>query len=147
MITTSIKETFFEVKLRVEKTTEDGTLAKFNELYVVNAQSFTEAEAKSTEYISQYTNGEFEVLTEARAKYGEIHFIDDEEENAFWKVRLDFITLDERTYKTKHSKCDVLVQGSSVESVKKNIDEVLKDSMVDYKIVSVGETVIQDYIA
>lgn len=144
MITTKTSD-YFESKVRLEKVTENGTQAKFNELYVVDSVNFTECEAKVTKYVSQYTQGEFEVLTEVRAKYREIYFSDNTDEDLFYKVKVDFLTTDE-VGKIKHSKVDILVQGNSIESAKKNVDEVLDKGMMDYKIQSVIETPIQDVI-
>ena len=142
----SVTGNYFESKVRLEKTTEDGTQAKFNELYVVNSQSFTETEAKVTKFISQYANGEFEVLTESWAKYKEIIFSDKEDENLWYKVTVDFITIDERSGKEKHSKTVYLVQGSSVESARNNVEEVMNGTMIDYRVIGLNETVIQDVI-
>lgn len=119
---------------------------KFNELYVVNSMSFTETEAKLNEKVSQYSQGEFDVLTEVRAKYKEIFFSGSEQDDLFYKVKVDFVTLDERTEKQKHSKVDYLVQASSIESAKRNVDEVLGGAMMDYKILAVSETAIQEVI-
>lgn len=142
----TISGIFFEGKVRLEKVTEDGMMAKFNELYAVNAMSFSETESKLNGYVSQYVQGEFEVLTEVRAKYREIFFSESEEETLFYKVKVDFITIDEHSGKERHSKVDYLVQASSIESAKKNVDEVMGDSVSDYRILSVVETAIADYI-
>ena len=53
---------WFICKIRYEKLTEDGLQKKVTEQYVVNALSFTEAEARIIEEISQYISGEFEVV-------------------------------------------------------------------------------------
>lgn len=140
------KGMFFESKVRLEKLNEEGLQVKFVELYVVDAMSFTECESKVTEYVSQYASGEFEVLTESKAAYGEIFFSEKEDENLFFKIKVDFITLDEKSGKQKHSKSVYLVQGKNVETAKKNLDEVFNDTMIDYKVVAVSETTIADFI-
>ena len=145
MITTK-KSNYFESKIRLEKMMEDGMMAKINEPYVVDACSFTECEAKATEYISQYASGEFEVLTEVRAKFSEIFLSDNAEEDLYYKVKVAFITIDEHSGKEKKSRVDYLVKGNSVESAKKNVDEVMSSSMSEYKILSVAETNIVDII-
>ena len=53
--------TWFEVKIRYDKTMDDGQLKAIDELYVVDAFTFTEAEAKITEEMSSYISGEFDV--------------------------------------------------------------------------------------
>ena len=137
---------FFESKVRLEKVTEDCMQVKFVELYVVDAMTFTECEAKVNEYVSQYASGEFEVLTECKAAYGEILFSEKEDESLFFKIKVDFITIDEKSGKEKHSKSVYLVQGDNVETAKRNLDAVFSGSMIDYKVVAVSETTIADFI-
>ena len=138
--------TYFESKVRLEKINEEGMQVKFNEVYTIEACSFTDCEAKMNEYISQYTQGEFNILTEAYAKYKEIFFSDKEDETLWYKAQISFITIDEKTEKQKKSKTVYLVQGKDIESAKKNIDEVMSGSMVDYVIEGIHETTIQDII-
>ena len=142
----SVTGNYFESKVRLEKVTEDGTQAKFNELFTVNAMSFTECEAKVMKYVPQYASGEFEVLTEKRAKYNEIFYSDKPDESLWYGVTLEFITINEKTMKEKRSKTAYLVQGSSVESARKNVEEVMKDTAIDYRILGLNETVVQDII-
>lgn len=137
---------FFESKIRRDGVLEDGSSARLNELYVVKSQSFTDCEAKMTGYVSHLTDGEFEVLTEARAKYREVFLSDNAEEDIFYKVQVAFITLDEVSGKEKKTRVCYLVQGNSVESAKKNIDDMMSQSMADYKILSVGECAIVDIV-
>lgn len=142
----SVTGSYFESKVRLEKVTEDGTQAKFNELFTVNAMSFTECEAKVMKYVPQYSSGEFEVLTEKRAKYSEIFYSDKPDESLWYGVTLEFITINEKTMKEKRSKTAYLVQGSSVESARKNVEEMMKGTMIDYRILGLNETVVQDII-
>ena len=137
---------YFESKVRLEKVTEDGTQAKFNELYVVDAMSFSECEAKVIEYISQYAQGEFDILTEAHAKYKEIFYSDKEDEELWYKASVVFVTLDEKTMKQKRSKTVYLVQGKDIESARKNVEEVMNGSMVEFVIDGLNETAVQDII-
>ena len=145
MITTK-NGMFFETKIRREGILENGTQAKLNELYVVRADSFTETEARITEYVSSFASGEFEVLTEARAKYREIFLSDKEDESIFYKAVVAFITLDEKSGKEKKSRVNYLVRADSIEAAKKHIDEAFTDSMTSYVIQSVGETSIVDIV-
>lgn len=145
MITTK-SGNYFESKIRREGVLENGQQAKLNEMYVVRADTFTETESRITSYAGQYFQGEFEVLTEVKAKYKEIFFSDNAEDEIFYKVCVAFITLDEVSGRERKSKVFYLVQGSSVESARKNVEEVMNGTMTDYKIVSLAETNIVDYI-
>ena len=125
---------------------EDGTTAKINEMFVIDAMSFSEVEARVIKYVTMYNSGEFEVLTEVRAKYKEIFFSDKDAEEKYYRAQVSFITLDEKSGREKRSKNTYLVQGSSIESARKNIDEVMAGSMVDYVIESLAESAVVDII-
>ena len=91
--------TWFECKIRYEKTMEDGTQKKVTETYTVDALSFTEAEASIMEEMSSYISGEFEVRDIKKAAYGEIFFSDSPSADRWYKTKLQFITIDEKTEK------------------------------------------------
>lgn len=94
--------TWFECKIRYEKTMEDGSQKKVTEQYVVDALSFTEAEASIIEEMSSYISGEFEVKDIKKAAYGEIFFSDSPSADRWYKAKLQFITIDEKTEKEKN---------------------------------------------
>jgi hypothetical protein len=135
---------WFICKIRYEKAMEDGLQKKVTEQYVVNAMSFTEAEARITEEMSSYISGEFEVVEIDRCVFKEIFFSDEDMADTWYKSKLQFITIDEKTEREKRSNIYYLVQGSSLESARKNIDEVMNGTMIDYVISSVSETKIED---
>lgn len=135
---------WFETKVRLDKTQEDGTQKKVTELYVVEAMSFTEAEAKIIAVAKDYTSGDFSVKNITPTSYHEIFFSENSKDDKWYKAKLQFITIDEKTEKEKHQTVYYLVQGSSTESAQKNINEVMGHTMIDYVIVSIVETKILD---
>jgi hypothetical protein len=135
---------WFICKIRYEKVMEDGLQKKVTEQYVVDALSFTEAEARITEQMSQYISGEFEVVEIDRCVFKEVFFSDKDSADKWYKAKLQFITIDEKTEKEKKTAVYYLVQGSSLENARKNIDEVMGGTMIDYSIASVSETSIMD---
>ena len=135
---------WFEVKFQYEKTMEDGMQKKVTELYVVDALSFTEAETKINEEMKLYVSGETCVKAITRAPYGEIFFDDRVNADKFYKAKLDFITIDEKTEKEKKSTVTYLVQAESLDEAKININEVMGKTMYDYVIQSIAETKIMD---
>lgn len=64
--------TWFECKIRYEKVMENGMNKKVTEPYLVDALSFTEAEARIIEEITPYISGEFTVSDIKRANYSEL---------------------------------------------------------------------------
>ena len=129
---------WFICKIRYEKIMEDGLRKKVTEQYVVDALSFTEAEARIIEEMSQYISGEFDVVEIDRCAFKEVFFSDQETADTWYKAKLQFITIDEKTEKEKRTAVYYLVNA------RKNIDEVMGGTMIDYVISSVSETKIMD---
>ena len=136
--------TWFVCKIKYEKVQEDGTQKKVTEPYVVDALSFSEAEARIMEEMSQYISGEFEVVDISHAPFGEVFFTEDTTADLWYKTKLQFITIDEKTEREKRSAVNYLVQASSLEGARKNIDEVMGTTMIDYTISALNETNIMD---
>ncbi|MBR2236192.1 MAG: DUF4494 domain-containing protein [Prevotella sp.] len=135
---------WFECKIRYEKTMDDGLQKKVTELYVVDALSFTEAEARIMEEMSSYISGEFEVNDIKRAAYKEIFFSDADNDDRWYKAKVQFITIDEKTDKEKRSNVNYLVQAATLNGAVKHIDEVMGGTMIDYAIAAVAETTLMD---
>ena len=136
--------TWFECKIRFEKKMEDGLQKKVNEAYVVDALSFSEAEERIIEEMSSYISGEFNVTDIKKAPYGEIFFSDQELADRWYKAKLMFITIDEKTEKEKKSSVNYLIQAGSFNGAVKGIEEVMGGTMIDYTIASVTETQLMD---
>ena len=135
---------WFECKIRYEKIMEDGMQKKVTETYVVDAMSFSEAEERIIEEMSSYISGEFNVTDIKKASYGEIFFSDEPTADRWYKTKLQFITIDEKTEKEKRSNVNYLVHAGSFNGAVKNIDEVMGKTMIDYVIASVAETTLMD---
>lgn len=132
--------TWFECKIRYEKTQEDGTQKKVTEQYTVDALSFTEAEQRIMEEMSAYISGEYEVTDVKKAPYKEVFFSDDPEDDRWYRAKLVFITIDEKTEKEKRSNVTYLVQAGSLDNAVSHINEVMNGTMIDYEKSNIAET-------
>lgn len=117
---------------------------KVTENYVVDALSFSEAEERITEEMSAYVSGEFDIVDIKIAPYGEVFFADSDSADKWYRAKLAFITLDEKTQKEKRSNVNYLVNAGSLNGAVKSVDEVMSQSMVDYDTVAVNETTLMD---
>ena len=135
---------WFECKIRYEKVMEDGKNKKVTEPYLVVALSFTEAEARIIEEMKPFITGEFTVSDIKRANYTELFTCDDDTADKWFKVKLYFITLDEKSGMEKKSASNVLVQAADLRDAVKKLDEGMKGTMADYEIANVAETAIMD---
>lgn len=135
---------WFECKIRYEKTGEDGTPRKVTETYVVDAVSFSEAESLITEEMSHYVTGEIEIADLKIAPYREVFFADNSLSDKWYKAKLAFITIDEKTGKEKKTTVYYLVNAGNINSALKNVDEIMSGTMVDYQTCNLSETQIID---
>ena len=135
---------WFECKVKYDRTMENGAMKTVSEPYLVDALSFTEAEQRIMEEMSAYISGEFEVADIKKAPYKEIFFDDSDLADRWYKAKLQFITIDEKTEKEKRSSVNYLVQAGTLNSAVKNIDQVMGGTMIDYVIASVAETTLMD---
>ena len=149
--------TWFECKVRYEKTQEDGTQKKVTEQYTVDALSFSEAEHRIMEEMSANISGEFEITDVKKAPYKEVFFSEDELDDRYYKAKLVFITIDEkggaqrpseslggRPGKEKRSAVTYLVQAGTFDGAVKNINEVMNGTMIDYEKSNISETKLMD---
>ena len=135
---------WFECKVRYEQTQEDGTEKMVTETYVYKAADFGEAFDKAVKHMSTYTRGEFGITAMKIAQYIEVVMQDDRTEEKYYRVKVIFITLDEKTNKEKKTACHYLVNADSVEKARKYADTILSDSMIDFVIEAVQEAKICD---
>lgn len=133
---------WFECKVRYDKLQENGAAKKVTEPYLVDALSFTEAEARITEEQRPFISGEFSVSAVKRTKIAEIFWHDDGDR--WYLVKVAFITIDEKTAAEKRSISQILVQANGFKSAFENFLEGMKGTLADYEIASISETPLMD---
>lgn len=134
----------FECKVRYEKTLENGLTKKVKESYIVDALSCSEAEARITQEMRPFMIGEYFVPDIKEVNYSEIFFNEDEAADKWYKAKMVFITLDEKSGAEKKTASLVLVQSPDLRGAVKYFDEQMNGTIMDYEIVSVSETAIVD---
>lgn len=135
---------WFICKVRYEKMQENGMQKKVTESYIIDAVSFTEAEERITEEMSAYISGDFEVKDISLAPFGEIFFDEKPSSYRYYKAKLAFITIDEKSGNEKRQNVTYLVNAENFNQAVKNVYEVMGDTMIDYEIISIAETQIID---
>ena len=133
---------WFECKVSYHKTLENGQQKKVTEPFIVDALSFTEAEARIIEEVSPYVAGTFDVTAVKKVKIAEIFY--DETGDKWYYVKYNMITIDEKTAVEKKQAILTLVQASELQKAIDNFMENMKSSMADFEIASVVETNILD---
>ena len=141
-------KSWFECKVRYEKMMENGSTKKVTEHYLVDAVNFSDAETKITEEMLPFVSqGEFVISDIKRAKYAEVWLTNEESADRYFKCKIVFIHIDERTGNEKRSSSQILIQASSIEDAKKRLDEQMKATLADYNVSGLNETPLLDVYA
>lgn len=133
---------WFECKVSYEKIMENGLQKKVSEPYLVDALSFTEAEARIIEEIKPYISGDFTISDIKRARLNEIFF--NESGDRYYRVKVYFITLDEKSGAEKKTAVQMLAQASDIKEAISVVEEGMKGTMADYTIATVAESPLMD---
>ncbi|MCH5228877.1 MAG: DUF4494 domain-containing protein [Muribaculaceae bacterium] len=133
---------WFECKVRYERLTENGLVKKVNEPYLVDALSFTEAETRIIEKITPFISGDFSISAVKKTRISEIFF--DDSGDKFYMVKVNFISLDEKSGMEKKAANFILVQAADFAGALKKFQDGMKGTLADYEIASISETPIMD---
>lgn len=117
---------------------------KTTEAYVVDALTFTEAEETITEEMRAYITGDFVITDIKKVPYKEVFFSDNPNDDKWYKVKLQFIIIDEKSGKEKLSAVNYLVQSNTLQNAVKNVEEVMNTGMQDWKLAAMTETALID---
>lgn len=138
-------QTWFEVKIRYDKVLESGMSKKVNEEYLVDAMSFTEAEARIIEEVAPFIQGEFSIIAIKRSNIDEIAASGDGEK--WYKSKVAFITMDEKTGAEKETNHILLIEAENSDKAFERIKAHMNGSLTDYIIKSVSEASIVEVYA
>lgn len=133
---------WFECKVKFERTGDDGKIIKVNESYLVDALSFTEAEERIIEEMKPFISGDFSVANIKRVKIGELFTLDSGDK--WYRFKVNYITLDEEKGVEKKIPVNMMVQASNIKEALERHTEGMKGSMADFDVAVITETMIMD---
>ena len=134
---------WFECKVKYQKVDENGKQKGVAENYMVDAVSFTDAEARITKEMEQYAGlGEFVVASIKTTNYTEI--IPNESGDRWFKCKAVFISFDEKSGKERRSSSNMLVQATDVKDAYEVLSKALSTTMADFTIPAINESSITD---
>lgn len=134
--------TWFECKVRYEKMMPDGREKKVNEPYLVDAVSFTDAEARIHEVLEPYISGEFFVNNIKIANYADL--IPNENGDRWFKCKVSYISYDEEKGTERKSNSYMLIQANNLKEAYDNIEKSMEGLVSDYEIPAIQESPIMD---
>ena len=133
---------WFECKVRYQKMDEGGKERTANEPYLIDAVSFTDAEARIHSELEPYISGEFNVTNIKRANYSEL--IPSETGDRWFKCKVTFVSIDEEKGKERKSSTYYLVQANDLKEAYDAIDKSMEGMVSDYSIPAIQESPLMD---
>ncbi len=133
---------WFECKVKLEKTVDDGKIVKVGESYLVDALSFTEAEERMVEEMKPFISGDFQIANIKRVKISELFFNDNGDK--WYRCKVNFVTFDEEKGVEKRSPVVMMVQASDFRGALDGLTEGMKGTMADWEVANMSETTIMD---
>ncbi|MFA8433602.1 MAG: DUF4494 domain-containing protein [Marinifilaceae bacterium] len=133
---------WFECKAKYVKIDESGKEKKVSEPYLVDAVSFTEAEARIHKELETMIQGEFTVTNISKSNITEIFPYDDADR--WFKVKVSFINVDEESGKEKKANNYMLVGACNVKQAYERIEESLSSWLVPFEMPSIAESPLMD---
>ena len=133
---------WFECKVKFEKTVEESKVMSVNEAYLIDALSFTEAEARIVEEMQPYISGDFTVANIRRVRFADVFF--HETGDKWYRCRIHLVSLDEEKGIEKRSAIAALVQASEIGEALNRLHEGMKGTMSDYEVIGIQETPLMD---
>ena len=137
---------WYQVKARMERVAENGAIKANSEVFLVKANSFATAERVAMEEVVQYAAGGVDVVAMARKNYKEVFVSNEADADKWFKCKLNFLTIDEKSGKEKKTAHLFLVKAVSVTTAHQAVDAFMETSLSDYVIEQVEETKIIDVI-
>ena len=136
--------TWFECKVRYAKMNDSGNEKKVTETYVVDALSFSEAEARIIKEVTPYIENGFEITDIKKARYSEVFDCAEDAADRWYKCKLYFITVDESTGNEKKTAVNMLVKASGFRDALDRLEREMKGTMADYEVASITDTNVMD---
>ncbi|MBL4560117.1 MAG: phage tail protein [Bacteroidales bacterium] len=134
---------WFECKVKYVKIDEvSGKDRKVSEPYLVDAVSFTEAEARIHKELEQMISGDFNVTNISKSNVTELY--PNENGDRWFKVKVSFIDVDEASGKEKKANQYMLTEANNVKHAYEFLEECLSDMIVPYEIHAISESPLMD---
>ena len=136
--------TYFEVKVKYDHLDPmDGIQKVKTDVYLIDALSFTEAEASGVSQAQTFSSGWLSVDAIKRAKITEV--FEFASGDKFFKAKVVFISVDEKG-KEKRSASTMLIQADDIKEARERLEESMAGTMSDYEVAKIEETAILEVI-
>ena len=140
-------QSWFQCKTHYTKSIENGKEKKVNEIHLVDAILWGEAEERIIKELTPFVREGSTLYIDDIARFnidGIIEKDATEADDRYYKVVQAFVVIDEDSGDEKRNNYKYLVRASDTERAQRIIEDFNKDSIGDWIIVSIQETQIMD---
>ncbi|GAB3649508.1 hypothetical protein GCM10028791_15200 [Echinicola sediminis] len=131
---------WFLCKVKYAKENEQGLLKNVNEQYLIDAVSFTEAEARIYDMLGSVIRGDFQVTNISKSNIVDVFFYDDID---LWhKCKVTYVVADADSGKEKKVTQYMLVTAHDVKEAYDRIYESLSNMLVTFRVPDITESPI-----
>lgn len=138
---------WFTCRIRYQKLDESGKEVKATESYLLDAYSFTEAETRIIDLMTEMITGNFQVVNITKSNLAEVIPSEEDTPEKWFKVKVALIIYDEDSGKEKQSNQYVLIAANDVKDAYERTQESMRGSVSSYVIPSISYTKIVEVFA
>lgn len=135
--------TWYQASIRYQQTDEQGKVKAISEVYLFDAVSYTDAEAKTYAYVADNLQ-DFQISTIKRMKLAEVFFVEEGAET-WYKCKVQYITFDEKAQKEKKVPYMMLINAENPREAYDLLKERL-GTVSDYLITDCNLTTILEVV-
>ena len=135
-------QTWFKCVVNYVKIDDDGRERKVSEAYLIDAVTYTDAEARMIAQLQTMVRGEFSVKQITKTNIIEIF---SHEDGQWWFIgKISIVTIDEKGGKEKKINNSFLIAADDIQQALKRLEDGLSYILVPYEITSLAVSNIYD---
>ena len=132
--------TWFICKVKYQKQDEKGKVKNISEQYLVDALSFTEAEARIYEKLGSVISGEFHINNISKSNLTDVFYYEDAD--VWYKCKMTYSLEEEGSGKEKKIVNYVLLTAANAKQAYDRVYESLNNMLVEFRVPDVTESPI-----
>ena len=127
-------------RVKYAKENEQGLLKNVSEQYLVDAVSFTEAEARIYDMLGSVIRGDFQVTNISKSNIVDVFFYEDID--VWYKCKVTYVVADADSGKEKKITQYMLISAHHVKEAYERIHESLNNMLVSFNVPDITESPI-----
>lgn len=133
---------WYTVKIKYYKEYDDGSIKRVTEPYLLQAATFTDAEARIHEEVLTHIRGDFLITNIAKTDFADIFYYDDADQ--WHKCKLQYVDINPDNGKEKKITQQFLVTAHNVKEAFDRMHESLRGMLTSFELPSIMQSPIVD---